>query len=227
MKSLRTGLAFAALGILYLHLVFVQLTVPLVFLYRYVNPPVTSIMAYRTVLYHWATEKLRFVPLKKIPYQTRRMVLKVEDGSFYYHHGVLLDAMENAWKLNKSLGKPVYGGSTITMQTARTLFLVPEKSYVRKYLEIIVAFEMEAILGKDRIFELYLNYAEWGKGVYGIDAAARHHYGTRVANLSTDEAARLVTLLSSPIKYKPYTINKNGILRSRYIYLTSRFSDDD
>lgn len=227
MKSLRAGLAFAALGILYLHLAFIQLTVPCIFLYRYVNPAVTSVMAYRTVLYHWATEKIRFVPLKKIPYQTRRMVLSVEDYTFYEHHGVLLDAMENAWRLNKSLGKPVYGGSTITMQTARTLFLVPEKNYLRKYLEVIIALEMEAILGKDRIFELYLNYAEWGKGVYGIDAASRHHYGKGVSRLSTDEAVRLVTLLSSPIKYKPYTINKNGILRSRYQFLSDKYSGSE
>jgi monofunctional glycosyltransferase len=223
-KTIRKGLALVALGIVYLHLAFIQLTIPAVFLCRFFNPPVTGIMAYRAVFYRWSNQKIRFRKITRIPLQTRRMILKVEDGSFYTHHGVIFDAMQNAWKLNKELGKPVYGGSTITMQTARTLFLVPEKSYLRKYLEVIIALEMETILGKDRIFELYLNYAEWGKGIYGIDAASRYHYGKSVTNLSTDEAVRLVTLLSSPIKYKPYTIQKNGILRSRYQYLSARFN---
>ncbi|HNY22448.1 MAG TPA: biosynthetic peptidoglycan transglycosylase [Treponemataceae bacterium] len=213
-----------ALCALVVHLVFIQITVPLVFACRFVNPPITGIRLYRAVFYGWKERDSRFLSLRKIPLGTRRMILRVEDGNFYDHHGVVFAAFKNAWKINKSIGRPLYGGSTITMQTARTLFLVPEKSYLRKYLEIIVALEMETILGKDRIFELYLNNAEWGKGVYGIDAASRYHYKKSVANLTTDEAIRLVTLLSSPIKYTPYTIQKNGILRSRYAYLVGRFS---
>ena len=223
-KSIRKALPWGAFFVLYLHLAFMQLTIPVIFAYRFVNPPVTGIMAYRAVFYRWPREKLRFLPIKKVPLQTRRMILKVEDGTFYTHHGILPAALKNAWRLNRSLGMPLYGGSTITMQTARTLFLYPEKSYLRKYLEMILAVEMERILGKDRIFELYLNYAEWGKGVYGIEAAARHHYGRSVTRLSTDQAIRLVTLLSSPIKYRPYTIQKNGILRERYRYLSARFN---
>jgi len=222
-KSFRNAFALAALVLLYLQLAFIQITVPVIFLYRFINPPVTSVMLYRSVFYKWPITKIRFLSLTRIPLQTRRMILKVEDGDFYYHHGVILAALKNAWSLNKELGHPVYGGSTITMQTARTLFLVPEKSYVRKYLEIIIALEMEQLLGKDRIFELYLNYAEWGKGVFGIESAARYHFGTGVRNLEVDQSIRLVTLLSSPIKYGPYTIHKNGILRSRYLYLTDCF----
>ena len=222
-KSFRNAAALVALVLLYLQLAFIQITVPIIFLYRYINPPVTSVMMYRTVFYKWPISKIKFLPLTRIPLQTRKMILKVEDGNFYYHHGVILAALKNAWETNKELGRPVYGGSTITMQTARTLFLVPEKSYVRKYFEIIIALEMEQILGKDRIFELYLNYAEWGKGVFGIERASRYHFGTGVRNLTVDQAIRLVTLLSSPIKYSPYTIQKNGILRSRYLYLCDRF----
>lgn len=222
-KSIKKGLLWTAFFVLYLHLVFIQITVPIIFLYRFVNPPVTSVMLYRSVFYHWPIRKVRYIPLKKIPYMTRRMILKVEDGSFYEHHGIILAALRTAWETNKGLGRPVYGGSTITMQTARTLFLVPEKNYLRKYLEMIIALEMEPILGKDRIFELYLNYAEWGKGVFGIEAASRYHYQRSVWALSVDESVRLVTLLSSPVKYSPYTIQKNGILRSRYEYLAGRF----
>jgi monofunctional glycosyltransferase len=222
-KSIGKAAGWTAFFVLFLNLAFIQFTIPLVFACRFVNPPVTSVMVYRAFFYRWPIEKVRFIPLKKIPLQTRRMVLKVEDGDFYAHHGIEPAAMKNAWKVNKALGKPVYGGSTITMQTARTLFLVPEKSYLRKYLEVIIALEMERILGKNRIFELYLNYAEWGKGVFGIEAASRRHFGTGVRNLMVDQSVRLVTLLSSPVKYGPYTIQKNGILRSRYNYLVQRF----
>jgi len=209
--------------VIYVHLFFMQLTIPVIFLYRYVNPPATSVMAYRAAIFHWRIRSRRYLPIKRIPRRTRNMIIKVEDGSFFEHHGVVPAALRNAWQINKRIGRPLYGGSTITMQTARTLFLVPEKSYLRKYLEMILAVEMEHILGKDRIFELYLNYAEWGKGVFGIEAASRYHYKRSVVNLTTDEAIRLVTLLSSPVKYSPYTIEKSGILRSRYEYLTARF----
>lgn len=208
---------------IYVSLFFTQMTIPLVYIYRFVNPPVTSVMAYRASFFHWKIRPTTYLPLKTIPWRTRNMIIKVEDGSFYTHHGVVPAALKNAWQINKRVGRPLYGGSTITMQTARTLFLVPEKSYLRKYLEMILAVEMEHILGKDRIFELYLNYAEWGKGVFGIEAASRYHYRKGVRSMTTDEAVRLVTLLSSPIKYSPYTIQKSGILRSRYEYLSARF----
>ena len=208
---------------IFINLFFIQATIPVIFAYRFVNPPVTSVMAYRAVLFHWRVRPVRYLYMKAIPWRTRNMIIKVEDGSFYTHHGVVPAALKNAWEINKRVGRPLYGGSTITMQTARTLFLVPEKSYLRKYLEMILAVEMEHILGKDRIFELYLNYAEWGKGVFGIEAASRYHYKAGVRNLSTDEAVRLVTLLSSPIKYSPNTFQRSGILRSRYEYLSARF----
>jgi monofunctional biosynthetic peptidoglycan transglycosylase len=109
------------------------------------------------------------------------------------------------------------------MQTARTIFLVPEKSYLRKWLELIVALEMEAILGKKRILELYFNYAEWGKGVFGAEAAARSHFGLGLASLDRDQSIRLVTLLSSPIRNSPRTLHRNGILATRYRFLTELY----
>ena len=210
--------------VLYAHLFFIQATIPVIYLYRFINPPVTSVMLYRKAVFHWKIRKVRYLPLKRVPKRTRNMIIKGEDGSLFVHHGVVPAALKNAWQINKRVGRPLYGGSTITMQTARTLFLVPEKSYLRKYAEMILAVEMEHILGKNRIFELYLNYAEWGKGVFGVEAASVYHYKRSVTKLSTDESARLVTLLSSPIKYSPYTIQKSGILRSRYNYLISRFA---
>lgn len=211
------------LFVLTMHFVFMMATSSIISYYRVKNPTVTSIMLYRRVFWNWPENKIQYLPLKKIPARTRQMIIRVEDGTFYTHHGVLPSAIKNAWKVNQSLGKTLYGGSTITMQTARTLFLIPEKWYIRKYLEVIIALEMEVILEKDRILELYINYAEWGRGVYGIEAAAQHHYKKGVANLSKDQAIRLVTLLSSPIKYEPYTLHKSAILHSRYKYLTQRF----
>jgi len=219
----RRGALAAALVFLWAHLLFFVLTMPLVMYCKYFDPPVTGIMLYRSFTWHWKNEPLRFVPLEKIPPRFRTMAIKVEDGSFMTHRGILLPAIKNAWKLNKELGKPVYGGSTITMQTARTLFLNPEKSYLRKYLELPLALELEWVWGTDRILELYLNYAEWGKGVYGIQGAAWHYWKADVSKLSTDRAVRLVTLLSSPIKYGPDTIQNSAILRQRYAYLVKRF----
>ncbi len=192
-------------------------------IFRFINPPATTLMLYRRVAYGWKIKPPRYLPLTKIPRSIRTMVIRVEDGDFYNHRGILPAAIKNAYRLNQQIGRPVYGGSTITMQTARTLFLIPEKSYLRKYLEIIIALEMELILSKDRILELYLNYAEWGKGIFGIEGAARFHYNKGVQSLTTNQAIRLVTLLSSPIRYTPQTLTKNGILRSRYQYLVQRF----
>ncbi len=221
-RSLKR-LLFIPLFAVYVHLFFVQLTIPAIYLYRFVNPPVTSVMAWRAAFFRWKIHPVRYRPLKAIPRRTRNMIIKVEDYTFFSHHGVIPAALKNAWFINKRVGRPLYGGSTITMQTARTLFLVPVKSYARKYVEMILAIEMEHILGKDRIFELYLNYAEWGKGVFGIEAASRYHYRKDARKMTNDEAIRLVTLLSSPVKYAPYTLERSGILRSRYQYLLARF----
>lgn len=206
-----------------LHGIFILSTSLCLGIFRFINPPATTLMLYRRVVYGWEIKAPRYLPLNKIPRYVRNMVIRVEDGEFYNHRGILPAAIKNAYRLNQQIGRPVYGGSTITMQTARTLFLIPEKSYLRKYLEIIIALEMELIVSKDRILELYLNYAEWGKGIFGIEGAARFHYNKGVQSLTTNQAIRLVTLLSSPIRYTPQTLTKNGILRSRYQYLVQRF----
>ncbi len=224
-RKLAKYLCFRALiFVVALHMAFVIATSSLILVYKFVNPSVTGIKMYRTFLYTWKFKKTRYLPIERIPKRTRNMIIRVEDGDFYSHHGILPSALKNAWQVNRQIGHTVYGGSTITMQTARTLFLIPDKNYLRKYLEMIIALEMEAILDKNRIFELYLNNAEWGKGVFGIEAASWHHYGKSVRNLSNDEAIRLVTLLSSPILYTPKTLSRSGILRARYKYLGDRYN---
>ncbi|MBN1617023.1 MAG: transglycosylase domain-containing protein [Spirochaetales bacterium] len=222
-QILKTLFFRVCIWVLVAHLFFIGLTSSLIFAYKFINPTVSGVKVYRSYCYPWTFRKSVYLPLKQIPKKTRTMILRVEDGSFYHHHGIVLGAIKNAWKVNQAIGKTVYGGSTITMQTARTLFLTPHKNYVRKYLELIIAIELEVILDKDRIFELYLNNAEWGKGVFGIEAASRHHFKKTVSALSRDETIRLVTLLSSPIVYTPQTLKKSRILAERYRYLSERF----
>lgn len=210
-------------AILIVHLAYIALTSTLIIAYKFTNPLATVLMPYRAIGYGWKLQKPIPVKLKQVPAYVRNMLVSVEDGKFYTHHGIDMEAFKRAKEINERVGKPLYGGSTLTMQVARTLFLVPEKSYVRKYFEVIAALELELFLSKDRILELYFGYAEWGKGIFGIEAAARHYYKRGIAALSRDEAARLIALLSSPIKYTPSTLNKSGILRERYAYLTRRY----
>jgi monofunctional biosynthetic peptidoglycan transglycosylase len=211
------------LGIVYIHLVYILATSMLIIAYRYCEPSATVLMAYRKWDAGWKLEAPRGLPLKKVPIYLRSMLVAVEDDKFYEHHGIDLEAFQRAREINARLRKPLYGGSTLTMQVARTLFLVPVKSYVRKYFEVITAFELEFWLPKGRILELYFGYAEWGRGIFGIDAAARHYYGRGVAKLSHDEGARLIALLSSPIRYSPATLDRSLILRERYAYLYQRW----
>lgn len=211
------------LSILIAHGAYILLTSALIFVYKFANPPTTVLMIYRSLVNHWDVQKP--IPLKtaQIPSYLRRMLVSVEDGKFYDHHGIDMEAFKRARELNQKIGRPMYGGSTITMQVARTLFLLPNKSYVRKYLEIIAALEMELILSKARILELYFGYAEWGRGIFGIERASRVYYGKGIASLQVDQGARLIALLSSPIKYRPDTLYRSLILRERYEFLVQRY----
>ncbi|HTX72632.1 MAG TPA: biosynthetic peptidoglycan transglycosylase [Rectinemataceae bacterium] len=223
----RSGLVRAARGaaliLLLLQLCYMAMTSMLIAVYKFTDPSVTVLMAFRAWDYHWKLERPRPLPLRHVPVYVRSMLIAIEDDKFYQHHGIDLEAFERAHEINKRLGKPLYGGSTLTMQVARTLFLVPVKSYLRKYLEVLTAFELELLLSKNRILELYLGYAEWGRGVFGIEAASRHWFGAGVGSISREDAARLVALLSSPIRYGPDTLMHSGILRERYDYLDRHF----
>jgi monofunctional biosynthetic peptidoglycan transglycosylase len=192
-------------------------------LYSVVNPPTTSLMIYRRLVDHYKPKPRVCVPLKKVPKQAQRMFIRVEDYKFYRHHGVDPEAIRNAYNTNKDIGYNLYGGSTITMQLARTLFLIPKKSYIRKYVEVIIAIELDLVMKKDRILELYINNIEWGKGVYGIGAASQHHYKKKVTALNMDEYRRLVTIITNPLKYNVDTFWRSRGMVERYFYLLTRF----
>jgi len=220
------GLARALLGLAVLGhaaLILIVLFASLVLL-RW-NPPVTALMAYRGLTAHQKAQPIRFVPLRQIPRVARTMVVRLEDYRFYQHGGIDLGALREAWKINSSIGRTVVGGSTIPMQLARNFFLIPQKTYFRKYLEAIIAVEMDLILPKERILELYLNSIEWGKGIFGIGAASAHYYNSGVAGLSLDQLRRLITIITNPLRYDVQTFHKSRQMTERYAYLVTRFPD--
>jgi monofunctional biosynthetic peptidoglycan transglycosylase len=144
-----------------------------------------------------------WMPLEKIsPYLVQAVVIS-EDDKFWSHKGFDLEAIKDA--LEKDIKKRTwrYGGSTITQQLAKNLFLSPSRNPVRKIREVILSWRLEKVLPKKRILELYLNVVEWGNGIFGVEAASRHYYGKPASELGPQEAAHLAVVLPSPRRYNP------------------------
>jgi monofunctional biosynthetic peptidoglycan transglycosylase len=189
------------------------------------DPRHTALMAWRRLTAGVRSEAIRFTPLAQIPRPARDMVVRLEDGHFWTHPGVRLGAIRDAYRINRDIGYALYGGSTITQQLARNLYLTPRKTYFRKYVEALTALSMEVVLPKARILELYLNVIEWGKGTFGITAAAARYYGVRPSALGLDQQRRLVAVLPNPVRYSPFTLLGSRQLAQRYQYLVGRFPD--
>jgi penicillin-binding protein 1A len=149
-------------------------------------------------------EKRIFVPLQQIPPGLRNAIIAVEDGRFYSHFGVDVRGILRAAYANFRHGRVVEGGSTITQQLAKLLFLTPDRSFARKVKEALLAFELEKRYSKDRLLELYLNQIYMGHGAYGVEAAARMYFGKSVQDLTLPEAAMLAALPRSPGNYSPF-----------------------
>lgn len=145
----------------------------------------------------------QWVPLKRIAPALRQAVVTSEDDLFWKHDGFNFSQMYDALKRNWDKGRMAAGGSTISQQLAKNLWFTPERSILRKLKEAIMTWRLELALDKERILELYLNVAEWGNGVYGAEAAARHYFGKSAASLSRGEAARLAVMLPSPLRRTP------------------------
>ncbi len=148
----------------------------------------------RTLRHYW-------VDYGRISPHLKRAVIAAEDANFADHDGVDWEAIERARERNQRRGRIVLGGSTITMQLAKNLFLSGERSYLRKAQELVIAYMIETVMTKQRILELYLNVAEWGVGVFGAEAGARHHYGVSAAQLGPAQAARMAAMLPRPRYY--------------------------
>ena len=149
-----------------------------------------------------ATIKFQWVPYARISTNLKRAVIAAEDAKFLDHEGFDWEGIAKAREKNERKGRVVAGGSTITQQLAKNLFLSPSKSYVRKGQEAIIALMLEAFLPKQRILELYLNVIEWGNGVFGAEAAAKRYFGVPAAQLSAEQAARLAAMIPSPRRFE-------------------------
>lgn len=171
------------------------------------NPIPTAFMEYRKA--QWADEgkqkelTQKWVDFRSIsPYLVKAVLISEDDG-FWKNDGFEKDEMMQAFEKNLKAGKFVSGGSTVTQQLAKNIYLSPSKNPIRKLKEAILTYRMNKTLSKRRIIELYLNCAEWGDGIFGIEAAARHYYGKSARNLSAMEAAKLAAILPNPIIYQP------------------------
>lgn len=143
-----------------------------------------------------------WVDYAKISPHLKRAVIAAEDGKFLEHHGFDWDGMEKAMEKNQRRGKRAAGGSTITQQLAKNLFLSPSKSYIRKAQEAVITLMIEICWDKRRILEVYLNVVEWGDGTFGAQAAAKRHYQISAAYLSAHQAARMAVMLPNPRKFE-------------------------
>ncbi|PRC91351.1 monofunctional biosynthetic peptidoglycan transglycosylase [Solimicrobium silvestre] len=169
------------------------------------NPSSTSFMRHQLSIIREkkpdAQLQQQWLPYDRISNQLKRAIIASEDANFSEHDGIDWNAMQKAYEKNTKKGRVVSGGSTITQQLAKNLFLSGQRSYIRKGEEFIITFMLEAVMDKERIFEIYLNVVEWGNGIYGAEAAARHYYGISAANLSASQAARLAVMLPNPRFY--------------------------
>ena len=177
--------------------------------WRWIDPGMTSFMSLRLDELREKDPKAelrhQWVPYSRISDNLKRAVVAAEDDKFVDHDGFDWDAMQKAMEKNEKLakrGKPIRGGSTISQQLAKNLFLTPTRSYVRKGEEAIITVMIEALWDKQRILEVYLNVVEWGNGIFGAEAAAQRYFGIHAAQLSPTQAAHIAVMLPNPRKYE-------------------------
>ncbi len=222
-KNIRSILKKIIIAFLIIHAAVIVVIFILALNFKKNNPSNTTLMLYRNHFDNQDIGKLHFLPIADIPEKVIAMLVFIEDPGFYSHHGVQLKAMANAYLLNMKSGYKKWGGSTITQQLARSLILYPGKTYLRKYLELITALIMELVMPKIRILELYVNYIEFGKGIFGIGNAAEHYFGRPLNRLSRVELIELITILPNPIIYNPGNFMENEHLKLRYLLLRRKF----
>ena len=197
LAATATAIAFSA---------YVWLTLPDVSGLKTKNPGTTSLMRQRLAQAGKMSQdpvRLEWVAFDQIPPLLKKCVLVSEDSSFYDHNGIDFEELRASIKRDFKEGRPARGGSTITQQLAKNLYLSTGKSLVRKLREFLIAHRLEKALSKDRIFCLYLNVIEFGPGTYGIQAAARRWFGKDVGGLTLEEMVRLTAIIPRPLKSDP------------------------
>lgn len=171
------------------------------------RPGKTSFMEYRER--QWQREGIRkkirqtWVPLARISPYVLKAVIIAEDDKFWAHEGFDFEAIQKALEKDLKRRKFQAGGSTISQQLVKNLYLTPTRNPIRKLKEAVLTWRLERNLSKRRIIEIYLNVAEWGDGIFGIEAASRHYFGKNAADLTAREAALLAVVLPSPLRYRP------------------------
>ena len=195
---------------------FFGLSIASVILFRWVPVPFTPLMVTRAIENKLDGKEMicnhDWVPIDSISVNLQKAVIASEDGTFTKHWGFDFGAMQKAFK-NNNKGRRIKGGSTITQQTAKNVFLWQGRSYVRKAFEAYFTLLIELFWSKERIMEVYLNSIEMGDGVYGAEAASKYWYGHDVKSLTKDEAAGIAAILPNPRKYKP--INSSAYIQKR------------
>jgi monofunctional biosynthetic peptidoglycan transglycosylase len=211
-----------ALGIGFGFLVYIYLTLPDVRPLRATNPPTTAFIELRArearAKGQTPRRLQRWVSYGRISPDLKRAVLVAEDDLFWQHEGVDFDQLQQSLEKDWALWRLARGGSTITQQLAKNLYLSPSKNPVRKLRELIIARRLEAELKKARILELYLNVIEWGDGIYGAEAAARAYFQTSAAELSPEESALLAAAIINPRAMNP-AHPSNGLIRRQQLIL--------
>ena len=167
-----------------------------------------------------ATLQHKWVPYERISNNLKRAIIASEDSNFSEHEGVDWAALQKAYEKNNRKHKVVSGGSTITQQLAKNLFLSGSRNYLRKGQELIIAYMLEMLMDKERIFEIYLNVVEFGTGIFGAEAAARHYYNISAAGLGASQAARLAVMLPNPRFFDShrdsgYLARRSGVILQR------------
>jgi monofunctional biosynthetic peptidoglycan transglycosylase len=217
--ALRGITTLAALAFAFLS--YAYLTLPDVRPLATTNPKTTAFMQLREREAAQQGRQLRhyqvWVPYTRISQNVKRAVLVAEDDAFWQHEGIDMEQLKISIRDDLEKGKPMRGGSTITQQLAKNLYLSPSRDPVRKVRELIIARRLEAALSKARIFEIYLNVIEWGDGIWGIEAAARSYFGTSAAALTAPQAALLAGAIINPHTYSPAHPNARLLRRQRII----------
>jgi monofunctional biosynthetic peptidoglycan transglycosylase len=223
MKRLLQGtLAVAAVG--FAAGAFLYLSLPDVRPLRKENPQTTAFMELRAREADKAGKKPRkvqqWVAYERISPSLKRAVIVAEDAAFFSHEGVDYDELEKSFEDSWKSGKRMRGGSTITQQLAKNLYLSPSRNPVRKIEELLIARRLEVELSKRRILELYLNVIEWGDGIWGAEAAARSYFQKPAAALGADESALLAASIINPRRYSParpskYLLRRQALVRQR------------
>jgi monofunctional biosynthetic peptidoglycan transglycosylase len=186
-----------------------------VLIYRYVPPPATPLMLIRLVEGHGIDMSWR--PLARISPHLVRAVMAGEDAKFCLHHGFDWGAIDEAWRRYESGRGKLRGASTISMQTAKNVFLWPGRDWIRKGFEAYFTVLIEFLWGKHRIVEMYLNVVELGPGIYGAEAASRYYFHKPAAALTETEAARLAAILPDPLKWSPAHPDRYVLARAAFI----------